>query len=1172
MMDKGAIERFAIASRVKMRNSVSLKMTELGANPDYPMKVDVVGNYVVLTDPKNGIERHLSSDEAKARDKLLQVVSTNGFDNVVESVAYTWFNRLIAIRYMEVNNYLPSHIRVLSSITPGKKEPDLVTHCLSVNFKLSTSEKDTIIKFQNENRSDELFKLMFMIQCRELNAILPELFTKTNLYENLLFDISYTNPEGVVRDLVDNIPEDDFKDAVQIIGWMYQYYNTELKDNTFALMKKNIKITKERIPSATQLFTPDWIVRYMVENSVGRIWLYGHPDNDLKSSWKYYLDEVEQESEVQQQLYLIRKEYLNKNPEDITIIDPCMGSGHILVYAFDILMQIYESYGYSKEDAAILIVEKNLYGLDIDDRAYQLAYFAVMMKVRQYNNTALTANININIYSIPETINIEYNQLLDYNTSLDNLEKTVALDDLKKLLNQFKQGKNIGSLMKIDCVNFDYMNSYLKGRTLSVYSNASTHDIIKTMVNVAFILSKKFDVVITNPPYMGSSGMNDYLLKYVKDNYPDSKIDLFGCFIERCLSLLSNNGLLSMVTQHSFMFLSSFEKLRFNLRDNCCLINMAHLGSKGFDSISGEVVQTTSFVYSTHSVPDYISTYCKLIDGKTEKEKELLFLSGDNRYKCKNTKFSVIPSSPFAYWVPDDYFELFKNKKISDYADARLGMATASNDLFLRLWYEVDIDRIGFNMKDRQQAIASKKNWFPYNKGGDYRKWYGNRDYVVNWYNDGIEIRSFKDEKTGRIRSHNYNLDYIFKPGITWTFLSSSKFSSRIFETGFLCDAVGCGLYCSEDLIPYIEAVLCSNITSYILGFLNPSISIQPGNISSLPLIMSDNYERIKTLAISNISLAKDDWDSFELSWDYAGSPLLIFNENKLSTAVQKLIEKQKERAQMMMSNEELINELLIKDYNLVGVANSTVDNADVSVVVQTPREIIVDLISYSVGCMFGRYSLKTPGLIYAGGIFNGDLYSLIVPDSDNIIPINDEEYFGDDIVTYFCNFISKVFGSEFFEENLRFISSTLNIKGQGSCRDKIRKYFLNDFYKDHLKKYQKCPIYWLFDSGKANGFKALIYIHRYTPDLIGRMRKEYLHKMQRFYDDQLNVETDQVRRTSLQKKLDEISRYDLALELYALKSLEIDLDDGVKHNYALFQNIENSKAANDKINLLYKI
>jgi hypothetical protein len=1169
-VDKGAIERFAISARNKLRHSVNLRMTELGANPSHPVKVDVVGNYVVLTDQSNGLETRLTSEEDRARNQLLAAISQNGYDNVIESVAYTWFNRLIAIRYMEVNNYLPTHVRVLSSITPGKKEPDLVTQCLSVKFDYSDSEKERISRLQTDGDSDGLFKLMFLIQCRELNKILPELFTRTKVYENMLCDLSYTNPEGVVRDLVDNIPEEDFRDAVQIIGWMYQYYNTELKDDTFAKLKKNVKISKDRIPSATQLFTPDWIVRYMVENSVGRTWLDGHPNDNLKSNWKYYLDEAQQTPEVEAELSKMRKEKADMSPEDITVIDPCMGSGHILVYAFDVLIQIYESYGYSKEDAAVKIVEKNLYGLDIDDRAYQLAYFAVMMKARQYNSRIFDNPVKNHIFALVESDIITEEVFTGFGNNLSAKDKSKALSEIDYLIHTFRHAKTIGSLIKVKKLDWALIESFLKDHRPSLVFTTEVADRLSTIIETAKCLSCQYSIAVTNPPYMGSGNMDSILLTHIKECYPTSKSDLFSCFIDRCASIFTDYQ--AMITQHAFMFLSSFEKMRELLLSAYDIVNMAHLGPHAFDEIGGEVVQTTSFVIRRAISNEYVATYVKLTEIFGEKNKEISFLNQENYFYSSKKSFKVIPGQSFAYWVSQQTILNYQNyPRLKEYIDARIGMVTGDNNRFIRQWFEVLLDKIEFQAKPGH--FKSHKKWFPLQKGGEYRPWFGNIRYVVNWENDGYELKN--DNYVGnRVRSHNYNDTQQFKEGITWNSIASSKFVCRYSPEGFTFDAAGplCEVL-DKTKTSYILGLLYSAVATYYFSIINPTYNFPPGYLGEIPFIYNtDKKNDIENMVSKCVKICTEEWNSHETSWNFS---LPWFNNNiqcvqLVQDDIERCITYWKEQINELKDSELSIDRLFIEIYGLEKDISPITEYE--SLQCPSPACLIVELVSFAVGCMFGRYSLDTPGLCYAGGAWDSSKYSSFIPDSDNIIPINDEEYFGDDIVTYFEKFIETVFGKETLEENLKYIANALEIKGSGTAREKIRKYFLNDFYKDHLQMYQKCPIYWLFDSGKANGFKALIYMHRYTPDLIGKMRQNYLLKMQRIYGDQVGKENDQVRRTAIQKKLDEIGRYDLAMELYASKNVSIDLDDGVKHNYALFQGIENSKSSNDKIDLLYKI
>jgi hypothetical protein len=1161
-MDKGAIERFAISARNKLRHSVELKMTGLGANPSHPMKVDVVGSYVIITDPNSGIETRLTSQEDGWRNKLLVAISQNGYDNIVESVAYTWFNRLIAIRYMEVNNYIPSRVRVLSSIVPDKKEPDIVSQCLSVRLNFTNSEKEEIARLNDEERSDELFAKLFLIQCRDLNKILPELFTITRPYENMLFDISYTDPNGVVRDLVDNIPEEDFRDAVQIIGWMYQYYNTELKDDTFAKLKKNVKISKDRIPSATQLFTPDWIVRYMVENSVGRTWLDGHPNDNLKSNWKYYLDEAQQTPEVEAELSKMRKEKADMSPEDITVIDPCMGSGHILVYAFDVLIQIYESYGYSKEDAAVKIVEKNLYGLDIDDRAYQLAYFAVMMKARQYNSRIFDNPVKNHIFALVESDIITEEVFTGFGNNLSAKDKSKALSEIDYLVRMFRHAKTLGSLIKIKELDWDLIRLFANDHGPSLSYTTDVADTFNTIVETAKCLSSTYSAVVTNPPYMGALSMDVILGDYIKNNYSESKADLYGCFILRCSLLIDSTSYLSMITQQSWMFQSTFESLRKKMSHGS-LVNMVHLGSHAFDEIGGEVVQTTAFVY-TAKIKNYESTFIRAVDGKSEEEKRILFTKKNGIITKKIEDLEKIPGLIIAYWVEPYTISLFeKHDVIGNYAALKVGISTGNNSKYVRYWFEVNSTKISFPTQYRKDSnYYLNWKWFPFNNGGKTRRWYGNNFEVINWENDGKEI---KDSGKASIR----NKDYYLLNGATWTDISTGRIGVRYFDYSHIFSTVGLCAF-SDNYLKYLMGLLNSSVCSYFLEILCPTLHFNIGDISKIPFII-DNKEQVEELVDINISLAKKDWDENEYSWDYQKHPL-IHTAGLLEDSMYVLEQEIDNRRKKMIENEKLLDSIFAHSYGYNEFLKESDVDSLITLTVYDKGKQIRSLISYAVGCMFGRYSLDTPGLCYAGGVWDSSKYNSFIPDSDNIIPINDEEYFGDDIVTYFEKFMETVFGKETLEENLKYIVNTLEIKGSGTVRDKIRKYFLNDFYKDHVQLYQKCPIYWLFDSGKANGFKALIYIHRYTPDLIGKMRQNYLLKMQRIYDEQYGKERDQVRRTAIRNKLDEIERYDLAMELYASKNVEIDLDDGVKHNYALFQGIENSKSSKDRIDLLYRI
>ncbi len=1158
-MDKRAIEKFAVTARVKLRQSVGQRMAVLGIGADGALApVQVIGDVVVIN-LNNGMETRLTKEESSHRDQLIKEVRRAGYDNVVESVAYTWFNRLIAIRYMEVNDYLPTHIRVLSSAIPGKKEPDLVSQCLSVDLSFSTTEKERILELKNKEELDRLFVLLFLKQCRELNKILPELFTATRPYENILLNLSFTDPDSVVRDLIDGISEDDFKDAVQIIGWMYQYYNKELKDETEKLLDKGIKVTKERLPSKTQLFTPDWVVRYMVENSVGRLWLDGHNDSSLKSKWKYYLDEADQDSDVETKLNEIRKKRKMIVPESIKVIDPCMGSGHILVYAFDVLMQIYESYGYGKSDAVRSIVEDNLYGIDIDDRAYQLSYFAVMMKARQYDSDVFSKKIKNNIHAIISTFDLDHNLLKGYGNRMGPIDRITAETDLIYILNTFKDAKMYGSLIDVHECNWHLIDAFLIDRRIDLFNTPMSNQQLLEVVEVAKILSRRYDVVLTNPPYMINKAMAPNLSDYVKKNYPDSKTDLFSCFIERCKTFTSVDGYCSMITMQAFMFLASYEKLRDIIYSNV-IVNMIHLGPHGFDEIGGEIVQTTAFILENSHIDNYVGSYSKLTSGNSEKDKEMDFLEKKRLYTNKQNVFRKIPGSPMAYWVDSDTFSIFeKTIALECETDGAYGVVTGSNSKFFRLWFEINHESISFDCESDADFIKCGKPYVPCNKGGGYRKWYGNHEIVANWKESAQYV---SDGARGR--------SYFFKVGLNWSAITSSKIGARYYGPGHILDHASPSLFANDEKsLLYFLGLINSDVATVILEIINPTVNSGIETIRKMPVIVGHPYEAEITMYVSeNIKLCRTDWDSYEVSWDFLHHPLLKRNpsiEESFISWKNECVH----NSITVKNNEEKINSIFAKLYSITD--NSEISE-ECSIRIPDAQSTMESLISYSVGCMFGRYSIDENGLVYAGGIWNIKSNQSIKIDEDNIIPINDDEYFGDDIVTKFTDFIKITFGETNLEENLRYISDNLNIKKTGTSRDRIRAYFLKDFYKKHLKTYQNLPIYWLFDSGKENGFKALIYMHRYEPGLIGKMRQNYLLPMQRRYADQLSREKDQVKRGIIQKKLSEVERYDLAMELYSSNPVSINLDDGVKVNYSKFQNIENSRSSKDKIDLLYKI
>ena len=1263
-MDKPAIKKFAIWARNKLKKDAEYCAEQIGITkekivPPLPQSTEETlffdsptGEPYKLVGKAN-IKKYRSLVESLKRESANKEYSAV-YDSLIERAAYTWFNRMIAVRYMEVNDLLPSHTRVLSATDERKKEPQIVENPSEAILDYTPEEIKQIQDWQynigKNGVADMLFRMLFLKQCYALNEVLPKLFDNEDGYLELLLRINFTDADGVVYHLTHDIKEENWRadktdNAVQIVGWLYQYYNTEPKEQVFANLKKNIKISKENIPAATQLFTPDWIVRYMVENSLGRLhvesvvssqwsgasgqWSEENEKERIEKEkeiaeqmgWKYYLPEAEQSSVVREQCSVISGQcsvdrdqcsvtsgqcsvdsdqtdhcplttdhsLLSTDHYPLTTlkcIDPCMGSGHILAYLFDVLMQIYTAAGYSKRDAAASIVEHNLYGLDIDDRAAQMAYFVVMMKGCQYDSRFLRRHLNPHVYAIQES-----GELPQTAFGYCGPEEPTA----RTLWDTFRNAKEYGSILqpKVTLEELDKLEARLQeADRMAGYGSLGVQgltyqllDVMYPLIDQARMLVQKYDVVVTNPPYMGSSGMNAKLSDYVKKYYPDSKSDLFAVFIERCAQMDKRGGYQAMITQHAWMFLSSFEKLREKLQ-RIDTVNMAHLGARGFDEIGGEVVQTTSFVMRNSHIKGYKGTYCRLIDGGSEKEKAEMFVSGKNRYVAEQDNFSKIPGSPVAYWVSDNVFTDFRDCiSISEIGEAKAGMTTGDNNKFLRLWNEVPFPEIGLGMNNAEEAQKSKRKWFPYNKGGGFRKWYGLNEYVVLWENDGFEIKNATDRgrKIASVRSERL----YFKKSITWATLTASTISCRASEAGHLFDDKGSSCFVPDNEYGFVLAYINSKVGDYFLNILNPTMSFQSGNIGALPVVEHMKVkEKIDALCNENISLSKSDWDSFETSWDFAEHPLVKWSHDlwdctsigatmayyyhgerpEVSCPVELCYllwqGECNDRFAKLKANEEELNRIFIDIYGLQDELTPEVEDKDVTVRRADLGRDIRSLISYAVGCIFGRYSLDKPGLAYAGGDWNPDQYHTFIPDADNVIPITDEEYFTDDLTGLFVAWVKKVFGADSLEENLAFIAKALGVKGT-SPRAVIRNYFLNGFYADHVKIYQKRPIYWLYDSGKQNGFKALIYMHRYNADTSGLVRADYLYKMEQVYESEIARMEDEIahgasrevaqatkRKEKLVKQLKECKDYDDRLGHIALARIPIDLDDGVKANY----------------------
>ena len=1173
-MDKNAIKKYAVWARKELISRVAQKAQQYGI-----METEMVD---AGADSVNG--KVLSAEEMQQRRALIAQINEKGYQQVMEEVAYTWFNRFSALRFMEVNGYLPSHVRVFTDENNAFK-PQILAEAL--HLELDKLDKDKVYALKETEQIEELYKYLLIVQCNALNGILPGMFQTIADYTELLLPDNLLREGSVIEQMISQIPEDNWQDAVQIIGWLYQYYNSEKKDDVFAALKKNVKITKENIPAATQLFTPDWIVRYMVENSLGRLWVEGHPDakaqllptpeeqaaytagnrdsEDIK--WHYYLEEAQQEPQVQAQLSEISKQYADLTPEQIKVIDPCCGSGHILAYLFDVLMQIYENYGYTPRDAVTSILQNNLYGLDIDDRAAQLAYFAVMMKARRYDRRFFSHTTQPHVYAIEESNHIEAADVEFFCNG-----KLELKDAMHTILTQLYDAKEYGSILTITPQDWDAL--YARFDEVADESSFHRDSILKhllPLVQVAQTLAQKYDVVVTNPPYMGASNMNSDLSEYVKKYYPDSKSDLFAVFIEVCSRMAKQNGYQAMITQHAWMFLSSFEKLREKMMLTET-VSMAHLGARAFEEIGGEVVQTTSFVRVRTHIDNFKGVYCRLIEPTTQQGKEGMFLACENRYIANQDNFAKIPGSPVAYWTNEKILLAYENGTLlNDCSDVKIGMGTGKNEIFVREWWEVFHNKIDFSLNSINDLEKSSGKFFPYNKGGEFRLWYGNLQEVL-WFD--AKGRQYMNTMSGH--RENGAHDFYCKEGLTWSFISSSKFGVRYLPTGCFFDVAGSTLFSKKDNL-YTLGFLSSCVCFEILGILNPTLNYQAGNIKSLPLLI-DKVENVDNLVEENIRTSKTDWDSFETSWDFTRHPfikaitkypnMMDIGNIYLAECYDIWTSECEERFEKLKANEEELNRIFIDIYGLQDELTPEVEDKDVTVRKADLGRDVRSFISYAVGCMFGRYSSTYDGLAYAGGTWDDGKYNIYKPDADGIIPICDDEYFEDDMVGRFVEFVRVVYGDSSLEDNLRFIANALG--GKGQPKEVIRNYFLNDFYADHCKIYQKRPIYWLFDSGKKNGFKCLIYLHRYQPDTIARIRTDYVHEQQARYrtaieglEKQVAAATSTSERVKLTKQLNKVQAQDTELHQYEEKvhaladqMIKIDLDDGVKHNYEIFKDV----------------
>lgn len=1122
--------------------------------------------------------------------KLSEDLNKYGEETLVSKVAYFWFNRFCALRFMDLNGYTSS--KVVSPEQEGSSIPGILSEAKSNYFDeevVSAKTKEKINNLlngsiQSVNPEAEVYRLLLISECNYWNKKMPFLFQAEDDYSEFLLPTDLLSSESILQSIRDAMTPDNCQ-SVEIIGWLYQFYISEKKDQIFKDLDKNIKITPENIPAATQLFTPEWIVRYLVDNSLGRLWMLNHPKSSLKDSMEYYIESSEAETD-----------FLKINtPQEIKLCDPCCGSGHMLVYAFDLFYKIYEEHGYSNSEIPKLILENNLFGLELDERASELAGFALMMKAREKDRRVFGKNITPNICHI-EKIEFTASELEDYKNTVGS---EIISSDVIETVKQFNEADNFGSLIIPKLQNPDALINKLQELKIDDIFLKESHNKVIQALKTADYLSQKYHVVVTNPPYKGTNDLNIRLATWIKKNYPDSKKALCSAFIERNLSLAKTQGLVSMITMQSWMFLSSFEKLREKILSSKTIMSMAHLGTRAFDSFGGEVVATTAFIIKNGFDNTYKGTYVRLVDVFGEEEKSKAFQERKQKpFYALSDNFKKIPGSPIAFWLSERFIHIFEECPILDsYCKPAQGLATADNDRFLRQWFEVNFSKIGVNKASSQEALDSNCKWFPYNKGGEYRRWYGNQNYVINWYNNGQDIKNFCFPN-GKQRSVIRNPDFYFKPSITWSFISSSYFGARYSPIGAIFDVAGSSVFPEENNIPFVLALMDCSISSLVLSAFNPTMNFQVKNIGNLPLPTvsptANQKSSITSIAKELIKITTEDWDCYESSWNFKVNPLVKeFRKDatkSLEDTVMKMQQEYKNTAFKAQQLEEQNNQSFIELYDLEGEFSPDYPLSEVTLFTNTAFmykdkseeeqlklqrvDMIKDLISYSVGCMFGRYSLDKEGLILCNQgesieDFRAKVHnSSFEVDEDNVIPVLSDNWFSDDIVERFKNFLKIAFGEAYFLENLRFIEQTLNVKEKNSYS--IRDYFVNEFYDDHVKRYKKRPIYWMFKSHKGH-FKALIYMHRYQPYTVSRARNEYLLEFRHKLDaEKQNLESlissktlskadnnaKNKRIEDIKKIINDINNYDSEI-MYPLaqQNITIDLDDGVKTNYVKFGN-----------------
>lgn len=1145
-MNKNAIKSYANYAHDQLVKQIKLKAFDYGFTESCTPELNV--------DSVKG--KLLSIEEKNQLNALIKEVKHHGLEHVIEEVAYTWFNRFIALRFMEVNNRLPQRIRVFTNES-NEFKPEIKTEALHLD--IPGLDQKVVFDLIEQNDDEKLYKYLLLTVCNDMTTYLPDMFTsiKNQDYKVLLFPDGLLKEDSVLAKMISDIPEEDWKDetdntdeptnAVTIIGWMYQYYISKRHNEVINLTKG--QVSKNDIPAATELFTTDWVVRYMVDNSLGRYWIERNPNSELRSKLKFLATGKDGN------LPIVENNPIQ--PEELTFFDPCMGSGHILAYAFEVLMEIYRECGWSDRDAAISIVENNLYGLDIDERAYQLSYFSIMMQGCKYNRRFLKANVSNHLSNVVETNELE-------SLSYEGMIETEASKEMSEyLLQAFKDALELGSLIQVEQKDYDSYKQFIdevhSTAEFSIYSldwMENTYYQINKLIKQAEILSKKYCVTTTNPPYLNK--MSGELKKYVVKNYKDYSSDLFAVFVKRNFDFTKENGYLGFMTPFVWMFIKSYEKLREYIINNKAIATLVQMEYSAYEEAT---VPICSFVLKNEHSND-LGYYFRLSDFKggmeVQKQKVLEAINNKNCgyfYEASSENFSKIPGSPIAYWVSASIYKIFEKDNIEKHYDVKAGICTGKNEDFIFEWYELNFTQ--------SNLMTSQYLYTPHNKGGEFRKWYGNRNLFLKYSKDSLE----KMEKNVGFRHDGK--DFYFKKHIGWSKITSSKSSFRYYEEGFTFDSAGLGLFSDDANMMCTLALLNSKIVEMLISILNPTLNVTPMIVKKLPYLEQDVDDNVKDC----ISISKYDWDSFETSWDFKVHPLVKNHASTVRDAYSLWDKECNDRFNQLKANEEELNRIFIDIYGLQDELDPLVEDKDVTVRKADLVRDIKSFISYAVGCMFGRYSLDVEGLAYAGGEWDGSKYTTFIPDADDIIPICDEEYFEDDIVSRFIDFVSVVYGSDTLEENLKFIADALG--GKGTPREVLRNYFLNDFFKDHCNTYQvtgsgKRPIYWLFDSGKKNGFKALVYIHRYTPDLIARMRTGYIHPQQARYRTQIELLQEQIdmagstsEKVKLSKQLKkineqflELNKYEEIVHHWADKMEPMDLDDGVKVNYAKFQEL----------------